>query len=1178
LPAVHLISSFVGLDTNAQGGLVEPPDTIAAAGPNQVVEVINSNLAFYNKSTGAQLFTEDLGTFFQSVDMTPSLLSDVYVAYDESVGRFIVSTMDIDFTSSVSLFNFAVSNDSNPMDGFSEMHSVNTTEVSGRTGETLFTDFPRLGWNADAYFVSFNMFGFTTQSFQYNTQILTIDKQSVLDKSPGTLTFFQTDRPVPNSTMVPVTNHDAVAGDPEWFVEEKGVEQDGSFQFLRVVKETNYLSNTPTFTDYYVAVDTYTITPFPFDPLATVTQEIDTRILSADLRGGHLVAGQNVGIASDMVVHARWYDLVFNSGVPALFQQGTLNPGPTTNTYYPSLGVGLDGSFGMTYIESSDTENMSMYVTGRVPGDPLGAMETPQLVQAGVASYTGSRAGDFSSVALDPVDGTFWAANEYAIAVDPTNPTAPNFGTFIANFDMARPHLAISVTSPETAGTAFNITVTALDASNNVDPTYADTVHFTSTDPAAVLPPDYTFMSSDNGVHTFSVTLRTRDSQSITATDTSDATINGTASLTVTPAVEAYLLGTTLMVQGDDNANSFLLRLLSGNPSTEEVLESGIQIGTFSRASFTSIQVNGWGGNDSLAIDATNGDPNVPGGISFDGGTGVNTLIAPNLANTWNISSAGGGTLVNTGTVTFTNVENLTGGTSTDAFVFSSSGSLTGIMDGGAGSNRVDYSALAGPISMNLQSLTASLVGGFANIQQVIGSASTADALIGPNVTNTWSISSANGGKIFNSLGTFVFSGIENLVGGSGTDAFKFSTASGMLSGTINGGLGSNRIDYSALATPLVVNLQTSSATLTAGFTAVQQVIGSTAAANLLIGPNLVNTWSISSLNGGKLFNTNGTFTFSGMGNLQGGNTTDAFKFSTNAGAVSGTIDGGPGSNRLDYSAQSGPINVNLQTLASSDLAAFAHIQQVIGSSSAADTLIGPNVTNTWSISSLGGGKIFNSSGTFTFSAMENLTGGSGTDVFDFSTAAGAIAGMIDGQGGTNWLEYLGYTVGVTVNLATGTATGASGGINNIQNVIGGAGDDTITGNALGNVLVGGAGNDVINGGSGRSLLIGGAGTDTVTGGSADDIVIGGTTNYDLSPSALQSILNEWQRTDKSYADRITDLRNGTGLNGPNKLIFGTTVHDDGAANVLTGGAGMDWFFMGAVDIITDLMPGEQVN
>jgi Ca2+-binding RTX toxin-like protein len=269
---------------------------------------------------------------------------------------------------------------------------------------------------------------------------------------------------------------------------------------------------------------------------------------------------------------------------------------------------------------------------------------------------------------------------------------------------------------------------------------------------------------------------------------------------------------------------------------------------------------------------------------------------------------------------------------------------------------------------------------------------------------------------------------------------------------------------------------------------------------------------------------------------------------------------------------------VNLQTQVASGLLSFAHIQQVIGSGSAADTLTGPNLTNTWSISSLGGGKIFNSNGTFTFSAIENLTGGSGTDVFDFSTAAGAVSGTIDGQGGGNWLEYLGYTVGVTVNLATGTATGASGGINNIQNVIGGAGDDTITGNALGNILVGGAGNDVINGGSGRSLLIGGGGADTVTGGSADDIVIGGTTNYDLNTAALQSILNEWQRTDKSYADRITDLRNGTGLNGSNKLIFGTTVHDDGAANVLTGGLGMDWFFMGAVDVITDLMPGEQVN
>src|SRR2546421_243001 len=55
-------------------------------------------------------------------------------------------------------------------------------------------------------------------------------------------------------------------------------------------------------------------------------------------------------------------------------------------------------------------------------------------------------------------------------------------------------------------------------------------VHFTSTDSQAGLPADYTFVSGDNGVHSFSVTLKTAGAQSITATDKTTATITGTES------------------------------------------------------------------------------------------------------------------------------------------------------------------------------------------------------------------------------------------------------------------------------------------------------------------------------------------------------------------------------------------------------------------------------------------------------------------------------------------------------------------------------------------------------------------------------------------------------------------------------------------------------------------------
>ncbi len=97
--------------------------------------------------------------------------------------------------------------------------------------------------------------------------------------------------------------------------------------------------------------------------------------------------------------------------------------------------------------------------------------------------------------------------------------------------------------SPATAGAGQNVTVTALDAYGNTATGYRGTVHFTSSDGQAGLPSDYTFVSGDNGIHTFSVTLKTAATQSITATDTMTATITGSETgITVTAAAAVTLV------------------------------------------------------------------------------------------------------------------------------------------------------------------------------------------------------------------------------------------------------------------------------------------------------------------------------------------------------------------------------------------------------------------------------------------------------------------------------------------------------------------------------------------------------------------------------------------------------------------------------------------------------------
>jgi hypothetical protein len=103
-----------------------------------------------------------------------------------------------------------------------------------------------------------------------------------------------------------------------------------------------------------------------------------------------------------------------------------------------------------------------------------------------------------------------------------------------------------SDTNPAVAGSAFGVTVQALDAGNQVAAGYRGTVHFTSGDPyGATLPADYTFQPGDAGVHTFpgGATLFTAGPQDVTATDTAGGiTGSGTVNVVAAPAA-AFQVG-----------------------------------------------------------------------------------------------------------------------------------------------------------------------------------------------------------------------------------------------------------------------------------------------------------------------------------------------------------------------------------------------------------------------------------------------------------------------------------------------------------------------------------------------------------------------------------------------------------------------------------------------------------
>src|SRR5262249_5605378 len=71
-----------------------------------------------------------------------------------------------------------------------------------------------------------------------------------------------------------------------------------------------------------------------------------------------------------------------------------------------------------------------------------------------------------------------------------------------------------------TAGVVGSFTGPARNADGTTNTGSRGTARSPSSDPQAFLPADYTFTAADQGVHTFTVTLKTAGSQSITAADT----------------------------------------------------------------------------------------------------------------------------------------------------------------------------------------------------------------------------------------------------------------------------------------------------------------------------------------------------------------------------------------------------------------------------------------------------------------------------------------------------------------------------------------------------------------------------------------------------------------------------------------------------------------------------------
>jgi len=154
---------------------VIPPDPAMAAGPNNLVVVVNGLIDVFSKGGTLQDSKSLIGFFSPLGQPASDGPFDPKVVYDEYIGRFWVLATSRHGSPLRSALLIGLSNTSDATEGWM-VFALDAT-LNGSTSSGLFCDFPQLGIDAQALYLTCNMFSPSSGQFSYaKLRILTKDQ------------------------------------------------------------------------------------------------------------------------------------------------------------------------------------------------------------------------------------------------------------------------------------------------------------------------------------------------------------------------------------------------------------------------------------------------------------------------------------------------------------------------------------------------------------------------------------------------------------------------------------------------------------------------------------------------------------------------------------------------------------------------------------------------------------------------------------------------------------------------------------------------------------------------------------------------------------------------------------------------------------------------------------------
>lgn len=417
-------SSALSFEALGDSGTNIPPDTQGAVGTNHLMVTLNSEVRIQNR-LGAELSKMTLESFWSPTSASGAF--DPKILFDPFNNRWIFVAIS-DKQSAASSLLIGVTQTSDPTGTW------NLFRVDVDATDTLWADYPSLGFTKDWLVVTLNMFTNAGNSFS-RVDIYAFNKANLYSNTSASFTSFSTAN---GFTLAPAITYDNSLA-TAYLVQNFNGDFTGN-GFVEVSTITGTVGS-EVFTQGTALVST--ANPWACDgagdsdfaPQKDTTDKIQTndcRMLAVVYRNASLWATQAAFLPSSSPTRSavQWWQFQPNGSVQ---QFGRVDDSTGAQFFaFPSLAVNSQNDVLLGYACFSANTFASGCYSFRASGDTASTLRDSVLLKAGEATYfktfggTQNRWGDYSNTLVDPVnDLDFWTIQEYASSPDFPSPPFP---------------------------------------------------------------------------------------------------------------------------------------------------------------------------------------------------------------------------------------------------------------------------------------------------------------------------------------------------------------------------------------------------------------------------------------------------------------------------------------------------------------------------------------------------------------------------------------------------------------------------------------------------------------------------------------------------------------------------------------------------------------------------------